>query len=54
MLQSQVARVAANLDEYYEACIRNGWYLPARKSGMITRDYLDKVSRFSAALTMLL
>jgi len=44
MKHSEVSAFAANLTEYYNLFLRNGWVLPARKCGMITREYLQAVS----------
>jgi hypothetical protein len=45
MKRSEVAAVAKDVDEYYHACARDGWKLPTRKSPIITKDYLNGVSR---------
>ena len=39
----EFAKYIQNKDDLYEACLRNDWYLPSRKSSMITEKYMTNV-----------
>ena len=36
----EVKRIIGGKADLYEACLRNGWYLPKSKCSIITEDYL--------------
>ena len=39
----EVKRIIGGKADLYEACQRNGWYLPKSKCSIITEDYLTRV-----------
>lgn len=39
----EFSRLIKSKKDLYEACERNGWYLPKLKSTIVTEDYLRKV-----------
>ena len=44
MEKDKLVMYIANVSEYYDTFLSNGFILPGKKCGMITRDYLDNVS----------
>ena len=43
MTVDEFSRVVANRRDLYEACVRNGYYLPKIKSTMVTEEYMRNV-----------
>ncbi len=39
----QAGRLVSNVRSFYNAMLRNGWYLPHLKSSLVNQDYLEKV-----------
>jgi hypothetical protein len=43
MTVDEFSKVVANRRDLYEACVRNGYYLPKIKTTMVTEDYMRRV-----------
>ena len=51
MTVDQFSQYIRNRKDMYEACVRNGFYLPKIKSNMITEDYIRNVMQGKAFCT---
>ena len=49
MTVDEFSKVVANRRDLYEACVRNGYYLPKIKTTMVTEDYMLRVIAAPAA-----
>jgi hypothetical protein len=43
MTVDEFSKVVDNVRDLYEACVRNGYYLPRLKTTMVTEEYMRNV-----------
>ena len=41
--REQASRCVVDRSSYYDALVRKGWLLPAKKQAICTKDFLEKV-----------